>query len=213
MTLIQQMGQDVVHYTDFDTEDEDPQRLEALKTKDDEGTPYFAFPEQEDISEGDFLQIEGARDLWEVVHVEDVMSAGEFVKFQVFVEKVGSDGSTPSDEEQTHAVIQGPVYGGIQIGGEGNRQDIDVAVDSDIMEATQALADLFSSSDLSSLEKQDAYEALQRLQTLSDYDIEDSEVEERAEERIQRLRDLAQVANLTAAVAPHIGTLVSFFGL
>ncbi len=48
---------------------------------------YFSFPQDADISAGDIVQINGARDFWHITDVEDHVVGGVFVQVKAFYEK------------------------------------------------------------------------------------------------------------------------------
>lgn len=125
---------------------------------------YFAFPEGTDIMVGDILQVKPGRDRWVVNDVEDRVSGGVYVNLKAWVERISADGTTSRRGSPGGTVFNGPIIGGVQVGGSGNVQNVTItAVDRAISELRGQIA----ASDLTDIEKQEALVEVDRIGDLA----------------------------------------------
>lgn len=205
-------GQTITVHNDWNTPNASSFETRALKNrKTDTKKDVFQLPERVDIRRGSILQIKGAQDLWRVVDTEDRIMSGQYVDFEVYIEKVDEKGEAIWGSSGTKAVFNAPVYGGVQMGGHKNTQNISIGSNSSIEEVVANLVEVLRASSLSELEKEDSIGAAQRLPQLSAKE-QSSEVLNRAKSRLEIIKSAVEVSKEAGeAAAPILAWLFNHF--
>lgn len=186
------------------------QIIEARGLKNNEkGRPHkvmFQFPERMDIQPGDILQQKGALDLWRVFDVEDEIHGDVYVNFEAKVEKFSGPGARdPSARSQV--LVQGSVYGGIQLESPHATQNVSVQI-LQLDENIRHLRELLRKAPLSELDKEEASHALERVSQLSRKE-RSPEVVSKIKEKLELVKTALDVGkDIAAAAAPYIAAIV-----
>ena len=162
----------------------------------------FQFPKDPGLSVGDVLQQNGARDLWRVTELHDEVEAGVFLYLEACVENLGNKAQPARGASQGHnVVVHGDVHGGIQVASHGSVQHNNVQI-SKIKNDLQQLKDLFASSALPDLEKEEAALALARITDLASRP-KSPDILAKISSKLGELTSLAaSVASLTTTTSP-----------
>jgi len=156
----------------------------------------FQFPEAMEIQAGDILQQKGARDLWRVTDVEDQIHGDVYVSFEAKVVKFSGSADRPTSS-RSHVIVQGSVYGGIQLDSPHATQNVSVQV-LQIDENLRHLRELLQKATIPELDKEEAGHALDRISQLSR--------KERSPDVVSKLKEKLDLVKTTFAVAKDIAT-------
>ena len=96
-------GSDVTIFRNKDTSQELRFDGRAIQNTEKEGIRrrFFSFPQNANIDVGDIVQINGARDLWHIIEVEDHVVGGVFVQVKAIYEKYNSAAPGRTSGERT----------------------------------------------------------------------------------------------------------------
>ncbi len=202
------MGGTILIHKKWGTEAQSTTEARGLKNseKNRPDKVMFQFPEAMDIEVGDLLQQKGARDLWKVTEVEDTIHGDVYVLFEANVEKFnGTAQRAPSGRSQV--IVQGSVYGGIQLDSPNASQNISVQL-FQVDENIRRLKDLIQGGNIPELDKEEAIQALERISQLSRKEKEPSVVSKMKEklELVKTTIDLSK--DIIAPAAPYIAALL-----
>ncbi len=167
--MVEIMGESILAHKNWNTPQQTSVEVRGLKNSEpgrSRGT-VFQFPKDPGLSVGDVLQQNGARDFWRVTELHDDVEAGVFIYLEARVENLHAKAQPARDTSQGHnVVVHGDVHGGIQVASRGSVQHNNVQI-SKIKNDLQQLKDLFASSALPDLEKEEAALALARITDLA----------------------------------------------
>lgn len=211
--ILEAMGQPIIIHKNWNTPN--ATSFEAIGLKNSPGKNskqnVFQFPDPIDIQRDDVLQIKGGRDLWRVIDTEDHVKDSVFIYFEALVVKITETGREARPSNEGRAVFHAPVYGGVQVGGEGNLQTFSVNLQAPIEEHIAKLIEMIKASTLSELDKDDAVDAAQSLIRLSQKE-KSTEVIKRAHSKLETIKSLTGTAKDLADVGKTlIPALLTFF--
>jgi hypothetical protein len=206
--IMRTQGTAVLIHKNYGTANQTTREVRGLKNSEERRPEkvIFQFSEIEEIKRGDFLQVKGSRDLWQVTETEDEVDDGIVICFEARVEKVdGARSVHPRD-----VVINGHVYGGVQVGNQNSTQTVSVHL-TQLNESVAKLKQLVSESGVSSLEKEDAILALERISQLAAKE-KSPEVVAKAKEKLELVRStIGAAVDLSKIAAPYIAMLGEHF--
>ena len=210
--MLRSVGCTVIIYNNWDTPDQRQFEEKALQnTKQSTSQKVFQFESMINVAVGSVIQIKGSNDLWRVVDTEDNFVGGEFFCFEAFVVKIDKQGkeTRPSLDARVH--IGGSVIGALQVGGEGNVQNISIVISPKFDDAVSNLLKIVSDSSLPNLEKEDAIEAIQRLPQLANLEKSPTVIE-RAKQRLDLVKSTIETGTTLAPIAlPYLQYLYQWF--
>lgn len=158
----------------------------------------FQFPEVMDVKVGDVLQQKGARDLWKVIELEDNLHGDVYVNFEAKVKKL-SESAQSKDATASQIVVQGSVFGGIQMNSPNAVQNLVVQV-TQISEAVGKLREIAEQAPLSELDKEEVILALDRIVQLSQKEKSPS-VAARIREKLDLVKSALDVGSTLGGLA------------
>ncbi len=204
-------GQTVFVHRNFGTAEMDSFETRGLKELEG-GQVTFNFLKQEEMFPGMVLQGKGSRDYWKVDDTEDIIQDDLFICLEVRVHKINEEGASVRLNEQGKAIFTGNNYGVIQMGGQGNNQNVTVThnINPDFTRAIEALADLVKSSSLSELEKEERLLEVERIGQLAQKE-QTPEVKQLGTSKLQLLEAGLKAGDLAVKVAPYLPHLYAFF--
>jgi hypothetical protein len=104
-TLMGTTGIDVHIFRDHGTADQSVRNSRALKNRNRKGD-VFQFPENTDVQRDDLIQMQGARDMWRVIDIEDRMFMGKVAAVETTVVRhIAADGIAPPPGPETRTTI------------------------------------------------------------------------------------------------------------
>jgi hypothetical protein len=170
----------------------------------------FQFPESIDVQVGDFLQQKGARDMWRVVEVEDELQDDVYILFEARVEKATGNGAELTRQSRPSVVIQGHVYGGVQIDSPNANQHVSVQL-LQVDENIRKLRELMQNMSVDELEREDGLAALERISQLA-RKPKTPDVIKKAKEKLELVKAMFDLAKDVGTVAaPYITLLANAF--
>jgi hypothetical protein len=205
--ILRDMGCTVLIHKQWGTPNQ--QTVEARGLKNNEKNRLdkvmFQFPEAMDIQPGDILQQKGARDLWRVIDIEDEIHGDVYVNFEAKVEKFSGPASRPTPE-RSQVIVQGSVYGGIQLDSPHATQNFSVQV-LQVDENIRHLRELLQKAHISELDKEEATHALDRILQLSRKE-RSPEVISKLKEKLELVKTTFDLAkDIAAAATPYLAAI------
>lgn len=213
--FLERLGQTIIVHNNWGQPNATSFEVCGLKNNE-KGKPQnvmFQFKERVDIKVGSVLQLKQGNDLWRVVDTEDEIVNDTFIYFEAKVVKMSPDGKDVQTGSKSQAIFNAPVYGGVQVGGSQNVQNISIDSQSNVAELTAKLVDLIKQSSVPDLNKDDAIEALQRLPDLANKN-QTEEVLTRVKTRLDIVKTAIDMGKDLAPIAPPLLLALSkLFGL
>lgn len=119
---------------------------------------------------------------------------------------------TERGSQNTHNIvnINAPFHGGLQQGGECNKQQVRLTVDPTFSKALTDLIELIRSSHFSDLEKEEMQLEASRIAQLAAKELT-PEVKKLAKSKVSLLENALKVGDMATKVAPLFETLMSYF--
>ena len=209
--LLQALGGTVLIHRNWGTSEIETREVRGLKNNE-EGKPdkvMFQFGEQLDIRHGDILQVKSARDLWRVIEIEDEVQADVYVNLTARVVKA-SEAQTQPQPALSTVVIQGSVYGGVQVGTTNSIQTVNVEHVA-VVDAVSKLKGLIAPSSIPELDREEAMAALDRIESLSKKE-KTPDVVSLAKDKLSVVKSAVSIAkDLALVAAPYLNELGKFF--
>lgn len=107
--------------------------------------------------------------------------------------------------------FSGPIYGGVQTGGQNNTQHVSVNVNSSFGEAVKRLTELVNNSPASSLYKEESVQALERVQQLAQKE-KSPDVVKLAKDKLDIVKTTLEVGKgLAEIAAPYLQIIAGYF--
>ncbi len=210
--IMEQLGQTIIVHKNWGQPEASNFEVRGLKNSE-KNIPHnviFQFNERINLTVGSVLQLKGGSDLWRVVDTEDHIVADTYVSFKAKVVKIFANGEEIQKRITSQAVFNAPIYGGVQIGGERNIQNISL---SNVVDIVAKLDELLKSSSLPELEKEDAIEAISRIPELAKKE-QSGDVLERVKTRLDIVKSTIEVSEDIAKKAlPLVAILYKLFKL
>jgi hypothetical protein len=205
--ILKQMGCAVLIHKEWGTPNQKTLEVRGLKNNE-KNRPekvMFQFPEALDVKVGDILQQKGARHLWRVIDVEDEIHDDVYINFEAKVERFsGPPSHAPAGRSQV--VVQGSVYGGIQLDSPHATQNVSVQV-LQVDENVRRLRELLNQAPIPELDKEEATLALDRILQLARKE-KTPNVIGKFNEKLDLVRKTFDLAKDIAAVAaPYIAAI------
>lgn len=204
--LLNHLGGTVLIHKQWGTPNQQTTEARGLKNseKNRPDKVMFQFPEAMDIQPGYILQQKGARDLWRVTDVEDEVHGDVYVHFEAKVEKFS--GPTSPVTGRSQVIVQGSVYGGIQLDSPNATQNVSVQV-LQTDENLRRLRELLQKAPISDLDKEEAGQALDRISQLSRKE-QNPEVVGKIKEKLELVRNTFDLAkDIAVTAAPYIAAI------
>lgn len=161
--LLKLTGVDVFVYKNWQSEEMSSLEARAIKEV---GKSFFEFPIGTDIHPENIVQIKGSRDFWRVADVEEEYEYGVSTKLRVRVVKIDQAGNEIRLNSEGRAVFHGNIYGGVQVGGQGNTQSVAGSTYTAFNEAITDLTSLIQSSALSDSDKKNLMNKVELVRRL-----------------------------------------------
>lgn len=194
--LLRRMGSTVQIHKHWGTPNQQTVEAPALKNGDDKlpNKVMFQFSQHMNIEIGDVLQQMGSYDSWRVIETEDQIVGGVYVCFEVSVEKP-SNQAAGAIYGRSQVIVQGSVFGGIQIDSPHATQSVSAQV-LQVDENLCRLRELLQRAPISGLEKEDASQALDRISQLMR--------KQRNPEVIAKIKEKLELVKITFDLAKDI---------
>lgn len=195
-------GQVVTIIRNYGFSEESSFELRALKNNK-KGRPddvMFQFPEAVDIRVDDIIRLKQGRDLWKVYDVEDKIIGEIYVNFEAKVVKVNPSGIELTKNKKEHTIFNAPIYGGVQVGGQNNYQEVSVNIQNEIDKILSELQKIISNSNIEEIQKEDAEEAIIRISKLSKQEKNEQTIN-RIKTRIELLKEIINTVKELAPLA------------
>jgi len=207
-------GQIITVIRNYGSPEESSFDLRALKNSK-KGRPddvMFQFAEQVDVRIDDIIKLKQGRDLWKVYDIEDKIIGDVYVNFEAKVVKVNPNGIEITKNKKEQTVFNAPIYGGVQVGGQNNSQNISINIQNEIDKILNELQKVIVKSNIEELQKEDAEEAIIRISKLSKQEQNEQTIS-RLKSRIELLREIINTGKELAPLAtPLIISLAKLFG-
>jgi len=199
-------GADMTIYKNFATD-----RMESMSSRVIKEGSKFLMAASTDIESGDVFQIEGSKSLLRIVDIEEEMAMGTLHHLIVSATKIDQLGNEIGFNNEGNAVFNAPVYGGVQVGGSGNAQNINLSnSDPQLLNAFTELAKIAAGT--SELDKEEILTELDYLKRLVEKE-KTPDVLEKMQKRMNLLKTAVETAGLVSAAGPHIEYILRSLGL
>lgn len=200
-------GIDVSVYKGWNTDNMTRTELRAVKEK-----GAFHFRVDDEISKGDVIQPAGSKSFWRVVDTDEEFALGTATHQIVRVEKIDELGNKVHLNAEGRAVFYGNVTGGVQVGGHGNTQTVQIATtgNADFDKAVEALLRLVENSGLSELDKEEVSIDIQRMNELAKKPPS-VDLVEKAQKRLSLIKTTLEVAGLVGKASPYLAAVGEYF--
>ena len=209
--IMKLMGGTVLIHKNWGNPNQQTTEVRGLKNseKNRPNAVMFHFSEAMDIHPGDILQQKEARDLWRVTEVEDTIHSDVYINFEAKVEKFSGSAVRPASG-RSQVIIQGSVYGGIQLDSPHATQNVSVQV-LKIDENLRQLRELLQKASILELDKEEASQALDRIAQLSRKE-QSPEVVSKLKEKLELVKTTFDIAkDIAVTAAPYIAAIAQAF--
>jgi hypothetical protein len=209
-TLLEINGSNLTIYKNWGTPNMTSAQSRGIK----KDKNIFEFPVNTSIEKDDVIQIEGSRSFWKAFDIDEEIKFGIPVNLKVRVIKIDNLGNEIRINAEGRAIFHGDIYGGVQLGGHGNTQNISISntVNPDFQASISSLVELIKQSSINELDKEELVADLDRVNQLSTKE-QTTEVIDRAQKKITIIKTALEVSDLALKFSPYLIPIAKFFGL
>jgi Leucine-rich repeat (LRR) protein len=131
-------GIPITIYKNWNTEEMSLTESQAIKQDN-----FFEISIETQINRGDVIQPVNGQSFWKVIDIDEFYQEQTMIKFIVKVMKIDHLGNEIEINSQGKAIFNAPVYGGVQVGGQGNSQNnpIQPVFEEKILKKTDEIRD------------------------------------------------------------------------
>lgn len=172
----------------------------------------FQFAANTDIERGDVIQLENAKSFFRVDDVDEIPQFNVIHHLDVRVTKIDELGKEIRISTAGHAVFNAPVTGGVQIGGSGNTQNVNITTNPDLNNSLEGLLKLIHQSSMDELDKEDYEAAVKRIGELADKPKSEGALK-RMKEKFDFIDSAVKMGKLGADALPYLTMIGTALGL